>query len=232
VGSDILRGLEIGFVSLFPEVIRPYLGASILHRASSSGIVSFSVVNPRDFTYDRHAKVDDAPFGGEPGLLIKAEPVALAVEYLNLSSTVVISTDPAGIPFRQSDAIELASQSSVVFLCGHYEGIDERVIDYLGARRYSIGDFVLTGGELPALVMADAICRNIPGVLGDSASLAADSFSAGELSAENYTRPAVWRGISVPEVLMSGNHAEIRKWRAVRAKEITQQRRPDLLEPS
>ena len=224
--------LEIGFVSLFPEVIRPYLGASILHRASSNGLVAFSVVNPRDFTYDRHAKVDDAPFGGEPGLLIKAEPVALAVESLKMPAGVVISTDPAGAPFRQADAIELASQSSVVFLCGHYEGIDERVIDFLGARRYSIGDFVLTGGELPALVMADAICRNVPGVLGDAASLAADSFSEGGLSAENYTRPAVWRGIPVPDVLMSGNHAEIRKWRAARAQEITQQRRPDLLEPS
>jgi tRNA (guanine37-N1)-methyltransferase len=164
-------------------------------------------------------------------LLIKAEPVALAVESFNWTSAVVISTDPAGIPFRQADAIELASQSSVVFLCGHYEGIDERVIDYLGARRYSIGDFVLTGGELPALVMADAICRNVPGVLGDSASLAADSFTNGGLSAENYTRPAVWRGIPVPDLLMSGNHAEIAKWRAARAREITRERRPDLHNP-
>ena len=223
--------MEIGFVSLFPEVIRPYLEASILHRAKVADLVSFSVANPRDFTYDRHAKVDDSPFGGEPGLLIKAEPVALAVESFNWTSAVVISTDPAGIPFRQADAIELASQSSVVFLCGHYEGIDERVIDYLGARRYSIGDFVLTGGELPALVMADAICRNVPGVLGDSASLAADSFTNGGLSAENYTRPAVWRGIPVPDLLMSGNHAEIAKWRAARAREITRERRPDLHNP-
>jgi tRNA (guanine37-N1)-methyltransferase len=118
----------------------------------------------------------------------------------------------------------------VIFLCGHYEGIDDRVVEYLGARRYSIGDYVLTGGELPALVMADAISRNVPGVLGDSASLAADSFSDRGLSAENYTRPAVWRGISVPEVLLSGNHARIREWREERASEVTRTVRPDLLD--
>ncbi len=224
----MLIGLKIGFVSLFPEAVWPYVNASILGRAAGTGLVDFSVVNPRDFTYDRHAKVDDAPFGGEPGLLIKAEPIALAVEHLAWPGAVVISTDPAGTPFRQADAVELAAGGPVVFLCGHYEGIDDRVIQYLGARRYSIGDYVLTGGELPALVMADAICRNVPGVLGDSASLAADSFSDRGLSAENYTRPAVWRGISVPEVLLSGNHARIREWRETRADEITRTVRPDL----
>jgi len=224
----MLNGLKIGFVTLFPEAVWPYVNASILGRAAGAGLLDFSIVNPRDFTYDRHAKVDDAPFGGQPGLLIKAEPIALAVEHFGWESPVVISTDPAGVPFRQSDAVELATGGPVIFLCGHYEGIDDRVVEYLGARRYSIGDYVLTGGELPALVMADAICRNVPGVLGDSASLAADSFSDRGLSAENYTRPAVWRGISVPEVLQSGNHARIREWREERAAEITRTVRPDL----
>lgn len=226
---------RVDFVTLFPEMVWPALGHSILGRAASAGLVEFRTANPRDFCHDRHLKVDDRPFGGEPGMLIRAEPVARAVEWLARSSqegdaqTAVVLTAPTGRVFDQAAARELAAFDRVVFLCGHYEGIDHRVEEALCTHVFSIGDYVLTNGELPALVMADAMARLLPGVLGSAASLDADSFSDGLLSAPNYTRPERWRGRVVPSVLLSGDHRAIVNWRRRRALELTRDLRPDLL---
>ena len=226
---------RVDFVSLFPETLRPTLGHSILGRAAGAGHVEFRTANPRDFCHDRHLKVDDKPFGGEPGMLIRAEPVARAVEWLEGGEartgggTAVVLTAPTGRTFDQAAARELAGYERVVFLCGHYEGIDHRVEEALCTHVFSIGDYVLTNGELPALVMADAVVRLVPGVLGNEGSLEADSFSDGLLSAPNYTRPAVWRGREVPAELLSGSHKTIGAWRRKRALELTRSLRPDLL---
>lgn len=225
--------VEIAFVTLFPEALGAYLGQSIPQRAVRAGAVRFRAIDPRDFCYDRHQKVDDVPYGGEPGMLIRAEPVALALEHLGIepggSGAAVVSTDPTGVRFDQALARELAGFDRVAFLCGHYEGIDQRVVDRYATHTVSIGDFVLTGGELPALVMTDAVVRLLPGVLGSAESLAADSHASGLLSAPNYTRPEVWRGMPVPEVLRSGNHQAVQRWRRSEALRLTARHRPDLL---
>jgi len=227
--------LRIDFVTLFPAVIQDALGHSIMKRASDAEAVTFGTVNPRDFCYDNHLKVDDVPYGGEPGMLIRAEPVALAIESIEADpehrsgKVAIISTDPTGQRFDQSLASDLSQYDRIVFLCGHYEGIDQRVIDQYATHSVSIGDFILTNGELPALVMADAVVRLLPNVLGSVESLAADSHSDGLLSSPNYTRPEIWRGIPIPEVLKSGNHTAIRRWRRDQALKLTQANRPDLL---
>ncbi|MEZ0327177.1 MAG: tRNA (guanosine(37)-N1)-methyltransferase TrmD [Fimbriimonas sp.] len=229
--------MRIDFVTLFPEMVLAGVRHSILGRAEERGLVRFGTANPRDYTYDRHGKVDDTPFGGEPGMLIKAEPVALAVEGLRRTGgsedgrdggVAVVLTDPAAPLFTQADARGLSSFDHLIFLCGHYEGFDHRVKTQIATHAFSIGDYVLTNGELPALVMADAIVRLIPEVLGSAESLAADSYSDGLLSAPNYTRPEVWRGEEVPEVLRSGNHQAIQQWRRSQALKATQEMRPDL----
>jgi tRNA (guanine37-N1)-methyltransferase len=193
--------------------------------------VEFRTANPRDFCHDRHLKVDDKPFGGEPGMLIRAEPVARAIEWLDKGehgTTAVVLTAPTGRPFDQAGARKLAQFDRVIFLCGHYEGIDHRIEEKFCTHVFSIGDYVLTNGELPALVMADAVVRLLPGVLGSSASLDADSFSDGLLSAPNYTRPEVWREMAVPPVLLGGDHKVIQKWRRAYALKLTRELRPDL----
>ncbi|RYG24221.1 tRNA (guanosine(37)-N1)-methyltransferase TrmD [bacterium] len=230
-------------------MVRPALGHSILGRASANGLVEFEFANPRDFCHDRHLKVDDKPFGGEPGMLIRAEPVARAVEWLqrvggdkqavdgrtsqqpttNSQRRAIVLTAPTGRTFDQAAARELAQYDHVIFLCGHYEGIDHRVEESLCTHVFSIGDYVLTNGELPALIMADAVVRLLPGVLGSSASLDADSFSDGLLSAPNYTRPESWRAMDVPPVLLSGDHKKIAQWRRAYALRLTRDLRPDLL---
>lgn len=203
---------------------------SILARAQEAGRVEFRAVDPRDFCYDRNGKVDDSPYGGEPGMLIRAEPVALALESLSLGrDAAVVLTAPTGKPFTQSAARELACYRQIALLCGHYEGFDHRVETQLATHVLSIGDYVLTSGELAALVIADAVVRLLPGVLGSEESLRADSHSGGLLSAPNYTRPETWRGETVPEVLLSGNHAAIAKWRRTEALKATRANRPDLL---
>lgn len=222
---------RIEFVTLFPEMIHSSLGESIMGRAQDSGLVRFRSANPRDFCYDRHQKVDDTPYGGEPGMLIRAEPVALALESLGVTpsdGTAVIMTSPTGRTFTQADASALSKCPHVAFLCGHYEGIDHRVETRYATHVYSIGDYVLTNGELPALIMADAIVRLLPGVLGSADSLAADAHSDGLLSAPNFTRPEVWRGESIPAVLKSGDHAKARRWRRLYSLLLTQKQRPDL----
>ncbi len=226
---------RVDFVTLFPEMVRPALEHSILGRASAAGLVEFRTANPRDFCHDRHSKVDDKPFGGEPGMLIRAEPVARALEWLESPKpktqkpkSAIVLTAPTGRQFDQVAARELASYDQIVFLCGHYEGIDHRIEERFCTHVFSIGDYVLTNGELPALVMADAIVRLLPGVLGSSASLDADSFSDGLLSAPNYTRPETWRGMDVPPVLLSGDHKAIQTWRRTHALTLTRSLRPDL----
>lgn len=206
------------------------LGHSILGRASANGKVSFRTANPRDYAYDRHQKVDDTPFGGEPGMLLRAEPVALAIESLQpAEDAAIVMTDPAGLPFDQAAAQALSECPQVIFLCGHYEGIDHRIKTRFCTHAYSIGDYILTNGELPALVMADALVRLLPGVLGNAASLEADSHSDGLLSAPNFTRPEVWRDEAIPTVLKSGDHKAIARWRREQALRTTRDNRPDLL---
>jgi tRNA (guanine37-N1)-methyltransferase len=221
--------VRVDFVSLFPESLTPFLESSMLGRASRAGLVEFGTTNPRDFCTDKHLKVDDTPFGGHPGMLIKVEPVWLAVESLAPGpNAAIILPSPAAKTFVQADAAELASLDHLIFLCGHYEGFDHRIETELATHLFSLGDFVLTNGEMPAVCMADAVIRLLPGVLGDPQSLQEDSFSDGLLSAPNYTRPEIWRNMRVPEVLLSGNHAAIKKWRRAESLRLTRSLRPDL----
>lgn len=205
------------------------VGHSMLKRASEAGHVEFGATNPRDFTHDSHRTVDDKPIGGGPGMLMLAEPLAEALDSLNLGpEDAVVFPEPTGTTFSQTAAKGLAGFARVVFVCGHYEGIDERILQLYATHRYSIGDYVLTGGELPALVMADAVTRLVPGVLGCGDSLAIDSHEGGLLSAPQYARPQSFRGLEVPEILYSGDHPKIEKWKRRIALETTRQNRPDL----
>ena len=220
--------LRMQFVTLFPEMILQAVGHSMLRRASDAGLVSFEALDPRSFTTDNHRTVDDKPFGGGPGMVMKAEPVALAIESFGVEGAAIVFPDPTGARFDQAAAQELAGAGRVMFVCGHYEGIDERVRERYATHTYSIGDFVLTGGELPSLLMADAMTRLVPGVLGCGQSLGIDSHSDGLLSAPQYTRPEVWRGMPVPDVLLSGDHGALAKWKRKAALLATRSARPDL----
>jgi tRNA (guanine37-N1)-methyltransferase len=219
--------LRLDFVTLFPEMVLGALGHSIMKRAQAADLVEFATRNPRDFTTDKHRTVDDNPFGGGPGMLMKAEPVGLAIESFGPADAVVL-TDPTGRLFTRGDAFTLARLHHVVFVCGHYEGIDDRVRLRFATHVFSIGDYVLTNGELPALVMADAVARLVPGVLGSEESLEIDSHADGLLSAPQFTRPEEWRGLSVPPVLLSGNHGEIERWKRRESLRTTREHRPDL----
>ena len=203
------------------------LDASIVKRARESGLLDLRVINLRDYTHDRHRTVDDKPFGGGPGMLLKPEPLYEAVESLAGARTRVVMLTPAGQKFEQSTARALAAEEHLVFLCGAYEGFDERVRG-LARDELSIGDFVLTNGALPAMVIIDAITRLLPGALGKDESSRDESFSEGRLEYPHYTRPAEFRGMKVPEVLLSGNHAEIERWRREQSELRTRERRPDL----
>jgi len=226
--------LEVGFVTLFPEMVLQALGHSILRRAEQAGLVSFSTSDPRDFATDKHRTVDSRPFGGDSGMLLMAEPVAQAIERLLPSAkspkpdTAVVFPDPTGHLFTQSHASELSRCERVVFVCGHYEGIDDRVRQTFATHVLSLGDFVLTNGEMPALIMADAAVRLLPGVLGSPESLDQDSHSDGLLSAPQFTRPETWRGLAVPEVLRSGDHKKVAEWKRRQALLLTRINRPDL----
>jgi len=206
------------------------LDESIVKRARDAGKLDLRIHNLRDYTHDRHRTVDDRPFGGGPGMLLKPEPLFEAVESLKGEGTRVVLTSPSGRMFRQELAREWAALPHLIFLCGSYEGFDERVREHLADDDVSIGDYVLTNGALPAMVMIDAVTRLLPGVLGDDASSEEESFSDGLLEYPHYTRPAEFRGWGVPEVLQSGNHAEIARWRRAQAVRRTAERRPDLWE--
>ncbi len=221
--------MKIDFVTLFPEAVLNWTRFSILRRAQEAGLVAFDAVNPRSFATDAHQTVDDAPYGGGPGMVMKPDVLAEAIEsVIELQSTVVF-TDPSGELFRQQHAEALSQAEHLIIVCGHYEGIDQRVVDEYAHAVFSIGDFVLTGGELPAAVIADAVVRLLPGALGSSESLQEDAFADGLLTHPQFTRPASWRGREVPEVLLSGDHEAIRRWRRRRRLLATRERRPDLL---
>ncbi len=207
--------MRIDVITLFPGMFAGPLSESIIGRAIERGLVSVNVVNLRDFCAGKHRQADDKPYGGGAGMVLMAEPIFKAVESLSQQSSLkkIILTSAQGVLFNQEKARELAREKDVVIICGRYEGVDERVAAGLGAEEISIGDYVLTGGELPALVLIDAICRLIPDVVGSPESLEQDSFSGGLLGYPQYTRPPEFRGMEVPEVLVSGHHAEISKWR-------------------
>jgi len=223
--------MKIDVLTLFPAMFTGPLDESIIKRARDAGLLDLKIHQLRDYTHDRHKTVDDRPFGGGPGMLLKPEPIFEAVEAIARETTRVILLSPAGRPFSQAIARELSEQSDLLLVTGHYEGFDERIREQLADDELSIGDYVLTNGALPVMVVIDAVVRLMPGVLGDDESSKEESFSEGSPGLEypQYTRPAEFRGMKVPEVLLSGHHAEIAKWRAEQAKQRTKQRRPDLL---
>ena len=227
--------MRIDAITIFPEYF-DVLDISLLGKARENKVIEFNAVDLRDFTHDKHRTVDDSPYGGGAGMLMKPEPWGEAFDDILDASgeTVVIFTSPAGELFKQATAQELASAEHIVFACGRYEGIDQRVVEYAktkaNVRMISLGDYVLNGGEVAAIAMIEAIARLIPGVIGNAESLVEESHSDGLLEYPSYTKPANWRGLDVPEILLSGNHAAIAKWRKEQQLERTKEVRPDLLE--
>jgi tRNA (guanine37-N1)-methyltransferase len=225
--------MRIDAISIFPEFF-DVLDISLLGKAKAQELLEVKIHDLREFTEDKHRTVDDTPFGGGAGMLMKPEPWGQALDSVMKPETIVIFPSPAGELFKQVTAQELSEAKHLVFACGRYEGIDQRVVDYAASkakvRLISLGDYVLNGGEVAAVAMIEAIARLIPGVIGNADSLAEESHSEGLLEYPSYTKPSSWRGLDVPEVLLSGNHAEIAKWRKAKALERTQQVRPELLD--
>lgn len=224
--------MKFDIVTIFPRMFEGPTAEGILGRAIARGLVDLKVHDLRDFTDDRHRTVDDVAFGGGPGMVLKPAPLFRAVEAIRSGRgepDAVILTSPQGARFCQADAARLSRLDHVVVICGRYEGVDERVREHVATEELSIGDYVLTGGELPAMVVLDAVARLIPGAVGDEQSVELDSFNRGLLDYPQYTRPAEFRGIPVPAVLLSGHHAEVRRWRKRQALQRTMERRPDLL---
>jgi len=224
--------MRIDVLTLFPGAFESLLNCSVLGRARERGLVTVNLVNIRDFATDKHKVTDDAPYGGGPGMVLKPEPIFLAVESLSEVNSLerIILLSPQGRRFNQEMARDLASVKDMVLICGRYEGVDERVRTGLVTDEISIGDYVLSGGEIPALVVVDAVCRLLPGVIGNDGAIATDSFHRPLLGIPQYTRPRSFRGMTVPEVLLSGDHRTIEKWRLKQALKRTVQRRPDLVE--
>lgn len=222
--------MRIDIITLFPEMFAGPFGESIVKRASAAGLVEIRLHNLRDWTSDPHRSVDDAPYGGGPGMVLKPGPLFAAIEEAKGDAGYVVLLSPQGEVLRQGVAAELASFEHLVLVCGHYEGIDERVREHAVDRVLSIGDYVLSGGEIPAMVVVDAVVRLLPGALGSPESAHDESHAAGLLEYPHYTRPADFRGWRVPEVLLSGNHGAIERWRREQALKRTAQVRPDLLE--
>jgi tRNA (guanine37-N1)-methyltransferase len=225
--------VKIDIVTIFPKMVAGPLAEGIVGRAIDRGLLDLRVHDLRDHTTDRHRVVDDVPFGGGPGMVLKPEPLFRAVAHIRAergAPDAVILTSPDGNRFTQSEASRLAGLNHVVVLCGRYEGVDERVRTHLATDTISIGDYVVSGGELPALVIVDAVARVVPGVVGDEQSVARDSFSRGLLDYPQYTRPASYDGMDVPPVLLSGHHRDIERWRRREALARTLERRPDLLD--
>jgi tRNA (guanine37-N1)-methyltransferase len=220
--------LKIDVVTLFPEALEPFLAASIVGRAAQAGRVEFQLLQLRDFTHDRHNTVDDYPYGGGAGMVLKPEPFFEAVESLGPRTGPVILLSARGKRFEHADAVRLSLESQVTLLCGHYKDVDQRVAEGLASEEISLGDFVLTGGEPAALCIIDAVVRLLPGALGDHESASSDSHYDRLLSPPSYTRPPEFRGMAVPEVLRSGDHAGVERWRREQAEKLTKERRPDL----
>ena len=221
--------MDIDIITLFPEICRAPLSESMMKRAQENGALELHIHNLRDWTTDKHHVVDDAPFGGGQGMVMKPEPIFAAVESLRRPDSVTLLMTPQGKRFDQTLADEMSKKKHLIVLCGHYEGIDHRVVEHLADAEISVGDYVLTNGAIAAVVFVDAIVRLIPGVLGHDQSATDDSFRSGLLEAPQYTRPAEFRGWKVPEVLLSGNHAQIAAWRKEQALRRTRESRPDLL---
>lgn len=225
--------MRIDAISIFPQFF-DVLDISLLGKAKTQDLLDVKIHDLRDFTDDKHRTVDDTPFGGGAGMLMKAEPWGQALDSVMTAETTVIFPSPAGELFKQATAQELSKAKHLVFACGRYEGIDQRVVDYAASKAHvrllSLGDYVLNGGEVAAVAMIEAIARLIPGVIGNADSLTEESHSDGLLEYPSYTKPSTWRGLEVPEVLLGGNHAEIAKWRKAKALERTQQVRPELLD--
>lgn len=224
--------MKISIMTLFCEMCERVLSESIIGRARSAGIIDVSCVDIRDFADNKHNRVDDAPYGGGNGMIIQAQPVYDCYQSLckDGQKPHLIYLSPKGKTFTQKRAVELSEMDNIALLCGHYEGIDQRVLDEIVDEEISIGDFVVTGGELPALLVADAVCRLVPGVLSNDECFTDESHFNGLLEYPHYTRPAVWHDREVPEVLLSGHHENIAKWRKEQSLEVTKQKRPDLLE--
>ena len=225
--------MRIDIITLFPEMFEPVLGDSIIGRAQKSGAVEIHTHQLRDFAFDKHRRVDDSPYGGGMGMLMKAEPIALCFEHICEeigSRPRFIYMSPQGKTLCQQRLRELSAEENITILCGHYEGVDQRLLDMFIDEEISIGDYVLTGGEIPAMVFADALCRMVPGVLTNNACFTEESHFGGLLEYPQYTKPAEWRGMAVPEILLSGHHQNIEKWRREQALEVTRKKRPDLLE--
>ena len=223
--------MRIDILTVVPELLQSPLNESILKRAQQKGLVEIHIHNIRYYTFDKHRQVDDYPFGGEAGMVMKPEPIFRCVEALQAERSYdeIIYTSPDGVRYDQHEANRLSTLENIVILCGHYKGIDYRVREHLITREISIGDYVLTGGELAAAIIADSVIRIIPGAIGDEASALTDSFQDNLLAPPVYTRPAEFRGWRVPDVLLSGNFAEIDKWQEQQALERTERLRPDLL---
>ncbi|HQP05986.1 MAG TPA: tRNA (guanosine(37)-N1)-methyltransferase TrmD [Smithellaceae bacterium] len=224
--------IRFDVLSIFPEMLQSPLEFSLLKKAREKGLIEVGLHNIRDWTRDKHHMTDDAPYGGGCGMVMKVEPVARAVAAVKQAgeASLVVLLTPQGEIFNQTIATELARQKQIILICGRYEGFDERIREHLADREISLGDYILTGGELSALVVIDATARLIPGVLGNDASASRESFSQGLLEYPQYTRPAEYSGWSVPEVLLSGNHAQIERWQRIEALRRTWRRRPELLE--
>ena len=224
--------MKFDIVTIFPRMVEAGLAEGVVGRAIERGLLDVRIRDLRDYTSDRHRSVDDVPYGGGPGMVMKPAPLALAVEAIRQergAPGAVVLLSPQGRSFSQAEATRLSAMSHVVLLCGRYEGIDERVRELVATEELSIGDYVLSGGELPALVILDAVSRLVSGVVGDMASVEGDSFSRGLLDYPHYTRPAEFEGHRVPDVLLSGHHGEVRRWRKREALTRTLERRPDLL---
>ena len=224
--------MRIDILTLFPDMCRTVMDESIIGRAQRSGKVEIVCTNIRDFSANKHNKVDDTPYGGGMGMVMSAQPIFDCYKSLyneNEPKPHLIYMSPKGETFTQKKAVELSQKDRIVLLCGHYEGIDERVIEEIVDEELSLGDYVLTGGELPALTVADAVCRMLPGVLSDDLCFEEESHFSGLLEYPQYTKPAVWNDREVPEVLLSGNHAKIAEWRRVKSLMLTMEKRPDML---
>jgi tRNA (guanine37-N1)-methyltransferase len=223
------ESLEIDVITIFPGMLKGFLEESMLGRAAASRLVAFRTIDLREFTEDVHRSTDDRPYGGGPGMVMKPEPLFKAVESVKRPESRVVLMTPQGVPFNQGRAEVLSGDRHLIFICGHYEGVDERVRECLVTDEISIGDYVLTNGALAAAVVIDAVVRLVPGVLGGEGATEEESFSRGLLEYPQYTRPAEFRGMRVPEVLTSGHHAEVARWRQEQAVHRTRLRRPDLI---
>ncbi|HOF79214.1 MAG TPA: tRNA (guanosine(37)-N1)-methyltransferase TrmD [Candidatus Dojkabacteria bacterium] len=222
--------MKFDIVTIFPESIKEYINTSILKIAQEKGLVEINIHNLRDWAKDKHHTTDDTPFGGGPGMVMKVEPVFEAIKDLKKEGSIVAITTPRGEKLKQSKLVEFSKVSNLhmIILCGRYEGFDQRIHDNLVDYEFSIGDYVLSGGELPALVLVDGITRLIPGVLGNEESLTEESFNDGNLDFSQYTKPAEFNGWKVPDILLSGDHKKISKWRKSKSEELTKEKRPDL----